>query len=249
MEKIRVVIIEDEFAIAEDIKTYLEKNDYHVQAIFDSAECALPFIQTELPDVLLIDIKLSGVMSGIDLVKQIRSQINIPVIYITANSDHATFEKAKATHPHAFLVKPFTSINLLASIELALYNFLNEISPEKIERVMQAEPQKSVVINHTLFVKSNGRFKKVSSNDILFVEASGSYVHIQTAGQRFTLTQNLAHFQRKTPLPFLLKIHRSFIVNMNKVDSFDDAHVFIENHKIPISENHRKEFLDKIHCL
>lgn len=249
MEKIRIIIVEDEFAIAEDLRQSMIRNGYEVLSVFESAEEALPSIIENKPDILLVDINLTGFMNGVDLVHKVLEHIEIPIIFITANADQATFERAKATHPHAFLIKPFTPINLSSSIELALYNFSNDTNPEKLERTNHVEPQKSVVIHQTLFVKSNGRFNKINSNDILFVEASGSYVHIQTIAQRFTLSQNLAQFQRKTPLSFLVKIHRSYIVNMNKVDSFDEAFVFIENHKIPLSENHRKEFLDKIHCL
>jgi DNA-binding LytR/AlgR family response regulator len=98
-------------------------------------------------------------------------------------------------------------------------------------------------------VRTNGKYKKVSSDDLLFVEAAGSYVHIQTRAERHTLSQNLTHFQNKTPLPNLIRIHRSYMVNVTHVDSFEDSFVFIQNHKLPLSENFKAEFLARIHCL
>jgi len=250
MEKIRIIILEDEFAIAEDIRASLEKHGYEVTAIYDHAEAALPEVLNHPPDLLLIDINLAGAMNGIELVQRVQAALQLPVIYITANSDAATFESARATRPHAFLIKPFTPINLMASVDLALYNFSNDQSAEKIERITAVEvPASDVVINQSLFVRTNGKFKRLQCDDILFVEASGSYVHIQTTDQRFTLSQNLAQFQRKTPLSNFIKIHRSYVVNITKIDSFEDSFVFIQNHKLPLSESHKPEFLSRIHLL
>ena len=74
----------------------------------------------------------------------------------------------------------------------------------------------------------NGRFKKVRCEDILFAEASGSYTNIQTPEQRFTVAQNLSQFERKADLLNLIRIHRSYVVNINKVDSFEDSSIDLE---------------------
>jgi DNA-binding LytR/AlgR family response regulator len=249
-EKIKIVIVEDEFVIAEDIRLRLEDSGYEVLAIFDNAEKAISFITKEIPDIILVDINLVGAMDGIELVKQVQLKMQLPIVYITANSDKATYDRARATHPNAFLIKPFTSANLLASVDLALFNFSTGHVIEQIERhIIPNHDRDELLINQSLFIRINGRYKKIHSDDILFIEASGSYAHIQTNDQRYTLSQNLAHFQRKTPLPNLIKIHRSFIVNINKVDAFEESYVFVQNHKLPLSETHKAEFLARIHCL
>src|SRR5690242_13089877 len=104
MDKIRVVIVEDEFPIAEDIKLRLEKDGYEVLSVFDSAESALPYILQNNPDILLADIKLLGKTDGINMVEQVQQKMKLPVIYITANSDKVTYDRARKTNPHAFLV-------------------------------------------------------------------------------------------------------------------------------------------------
>ena len=249
-QKVRIVIIEDEFVIAEDIRLRLEDHGYEVLATFDKAESALPYILLENPDLVLVDIQLAGEMDGIGLVTQLQKSMKFPVVYITANSDVATYEKAKATRPNAFLIKPFTSANLLASVDLALFNFSAGQVVEQIEKQNLANSaQPDLLIHQSLFVRMKGSYKKVPSDSILFIEAFGSYVQVQTKDQRFTLTQNLAQFQRKTPLANLVRIHRSFIVNIDKVDSFDESNVFVQDHKLPISESFRAQFLDRIHCL
>jgi len=249
-QKVSVVIIEDEFVIAEDIRLRLEDHGYEVLATFDKAESALSYTMQENPDLVLADIQLAGDMNGIELVKELQKSRKFPVVYITANSDSATYEKARATHPNAFLIKPFTSANLLATVDLALFNFSSDQVVEQIERQnLSLSPPTDLLINQFLFVRTKGGYRKVLQEDILFVEAFGSYAHIQTTDQRYTLSQNLAHFQRKTPLPNLVRIHRSFIVNINRVDSFEESNVFVQNHKLPLSDNFKADFLKRIHCL
>lgn len=250
MEKIRIVIIEDEFVIAEDIQSYLHLSGYEVIGKFDQAEHAIPFILLNKPDILLVDIQLASKMNGIKLVKEVQASLSIPIVYITANSDPVTYEQAKSTKPHAFLIKPFSSANLLAAVDLALYHFSNETTPDHIERPMTREYETSPFeVNGCLFIRTHGKYKKIQCDDMLFIEAAGSYVHVQTKHERFTLSQNLSHFHKRTPLPNLTRIHRSYIVNMNHVDSFEDSFVYIRDHKLPISENFKVDFLNRVRCL
>lgn len=250
MEKIRIIIIEDEFVIAEDIRATLEQFGYEVLDIISNGESALREILGRKPDMVLADIQLAGPMSGIEVVAEAQKSFRFPFIYITANSDVATYEKARSTHPHAFLVKPFTAANLLIAVDLALYHFSKDSMPANIERPHAKELEiVPFVVNDALFIKSNGKYKKVHCCDMMYVEAAGSYVHVQTKHDRFTMSQNLSHFQRKINLPNLIRIHRSYIVNINHIDSFDDSCVFISNHKLPISDNFKAEFLSRVRCI
>lgn len=250
MSRIRIIIVEDEFVIREDIRSQLELAGYEIVGAFDKAEDALPVVLEAVPEVLLIDIRLAGKMDGIQLAQTVTDSVRVPIIFITANSDAATYERAKLTRPNAFLVKPFTTANLLTSVDLALYHFSIDSTPERIDRSgaspADADP---FVINRSLFIRASGKYKKIRREDILFVEAAGSYVHIQTATERFTLAQNLSQFQKKASLPTLVRIHRSYIVNMEQVDSFEESHVYVHNHKLPLSENHRAEFLAQLRLL
>lgn len=251
MERIKVVVVEDEFVIAEDIRMQLERAGYQVVAAFDAGEAALAYVLKDPPDVLLVDIRLAGVMDGVQLVEKIISTVPLPVVYITANSDSSTYERARRTKPHSFLVKPFSTANLLASVDLALLNFSNQKGAESASRAdpPPADTDNQFLANQCLFIRTQGKYRKVNCDDLLFVEAAGSYVHIQTKSERYTLSQNLTTFQKKTPLSTLVRIHRSYIVNLSKVDSFEDSNVFIQNHKIPLSENYKADFMSKVHLL
>ena len=250
MEKIKIVIVEDEFVIAEDISSKLSQMGYDILSIFDKAEEALPFIIINKPDLLLIDIRLSGALDGIQLINELQKTVRLPVIYITANSDESTYRRARQTNPNAFLIKPFTEANLLAAVDLALYNFSNNATPDSISRLVENMiPNFQLIVDQHLFIRINGKFKKISVDELLFVEAVGSYVHLQTTSGRYTLSENLTHFQKKTPLPDLLRIHRSYIVNLKKIESFEDSFIFIENHKLPLGGNYKEDFLARIHLL
>ncbi len=122
MSTITVLIVEDEPLIAEDIAQAMEKNDFAVSAIVYSKEDAIEQLNTNLPDIVLLDINLSGEMSGIEIAEKINTVYNIPFIFITSYSDKLTLEKAKHTEPSGYIVKPFNEAGLYSTLEIALYN-------------------------------------------------------------------------------------------------------------------------------
>ncbi|QOI96740.1 MAG: response regulator [Flammeovirgaceae bacterium] len=250
MNNIRIAIVEDEFVIAEDISSLLHNHGYHVTGVYPSAEIALPEILKQPPDLMLVDINLAGALNGIYLVSKISERMEVPVIYITANSDPETYNRAKSTKPNAFLIKPFTPANLLASIDLALYNFSqNQVPPQIKTAIEPGRPDFQTLIHQSLFIRVNGKHKKIAPESIRFAEASGSYTILKTDTEQYTISQNLSQFMQKTPLPDLIRIHRSYIVNLKRIDSFDEAYVFVGNQRIPIGESYRMNFMNRIHCI
>lgn len=122
MSDIRILIVEDEPIIAEDIASLVEKNDFFVSAIVYTKANAMRELDTNLPDLVLLDINLNGEMDGLLIAEKINEQFNIPFIFITSYSDKATLEKAKYTQPSGYIVKPFNEAGLYSTLEIALYN-------------------------------------------------------------------------------------------------------------------------------
>ena len=122
MSDIRVLIVEDEPLIAEDIAQGLKKNEFLISAVVYSKEDAIEQLNINLPDMVLLDINLSGEMSGIEIAEKINRVYNIPFIFITSYSDKQTLEKAKFTEPSGYIVKPFNEASLYSTLEIALYN-------------------------------------------------------------------------------------------------------------------------------
>ena len=120
MGKVQVLIVEDEDIVSMDLRYQLEALCYSVAAEIGSGEKAVEAASQLRPDVLLMDIRLSGEMDGIAAAAQIRDQFDIPVVSLTAYVDEATLARAKATEPSGFLLKPFDDAKLRATIEMAI---------------------------------------------------------------------------------------------------------------------------------
>jgi DNA-binding LytR/AlgR family response regulator len=250
MDNLRIAIVEDEIIVSEDLKQILEQEGYVVTGCYESAEEALPHLQASLPDLVMIDIRLKGKLTGIDLAEKLRALLPIPIIFVTANSEEETYQLARKTKPQAFLVKPFNARTLLASVDLALYNFSeNHEADGIIDSSSFVRKDFQAAILDGFFIREGGRHKKIKLTDLLFIEADGSYAKLVTSVGQHTITQNLSAFLRKVSLPPLVRVHRSYIINVNRVDSFDDSHIYIEKYPIPLSKTYRTEFLSTLNAI
>ncbi|WP_321538296.1 response regulator [Flavobacterium piscinae] len=126
MEKIKILIVEDEMIIGANIALQLTNLGYDVLGVIPRAEEVLPKIHQTLPDILLLDIYLKGDLDGIELAHIIQKEFNIPIIYLTANADEAHFNRAKTTNPYAFISKPFKKLDLQHAIELTILRIQEE---------------------------------------------------------------------------------------------------------------------------
>lgn|GEM_PF-1604793 len=120
MNNKRILIVEDEAVVALNIRTALEEMGYDVVANVDTGEAAIGKIAIHRPDLILMDIQLAGVMDGIETAAKILRDFDLPIIYLTANSDEATFQHAKLSGPSAYLNKPYRRAELGKAVELAI---------------------------------------------------------------------------------------------------------------------------------
>ncbi|MBD1364921.1 sigma 54-interacting transcriptional regulator [Mucilaginibacter sp. ZT4R22] len=116
----KILIVEDEFIVANDLSMMLEKAGYDICDIADSVEEAREIIARQKPQLVLLDIHLKGKLTGIDLAKQLAEE-QIAFVYLSANSNQKILEEAKATQPYGFMVKPFREKDVLVSLEIAQY--------------------------------------------------------------------------------------------------------------------------------
>ena len=120
MEKVQVLVVEDEAIVSMDLRYKLEALGYSVPTEVRSGEEAVEAASRLHPDLVLMDIGLSGEMDGIDAADQIREQFDIPVVYLTAYIDDATLERAESTEPFGYLLKPFDDAKLRAAVEMVI---------------------------------------------------------------------------------------------------------------------------------
>lgn len=245
--KTNILITEDESIVAKDIQMSLKKLGYNVVGICSSGEDAIKAAEEKKPDLVLMDIMLKGEMSGIEAADVIRQKMNVPVIFLTAYADESTLSKAKVTEPYGYIIKPFKEIDLHTSIEMALYKHQKNTDIKKerdfLYSLVENKDSKDII-----FVKANQKLVKVRTKDIYFVEALKDYVVINTAHARYTIHSTMKDIEKKLPTSEFIRVHRSFIVRIDKIVAIDHANVILEDDKkqIPIGGSYKDELSQRI---
>jgi DNA-binding NarL/FixJ family response regulator len=135
----RILIVEDEALIAQDIKYCLEELGHKVHNIVMNGDKALDAIAHPDLDLVLLDINIKGSLSGIDLGDIIKNKYQLPFVYLTASSDDETLNRAKSTLPYGYIVKPFNSRDLKVNIDLALHKYQSETQKQTLSKAQVQE--------------------------------------------------------------------------------------------------------------
>lgn len=244
----KIVLLEDEIIVASDIKSRLGSMGYSNVEIHDNGLDFLDHIDKHGADLCLVDININGEINGIETVAKMQTKLQIPIIYLTAQGDKATFDQAKSTKPSAYLLKPYNQFELQATIELAIEQFEANIG-EAVETNTESEDKVLSIVEDKVFIKHNARYDRININDILYLEAFGNYTEINTSDKKYTIVAQLGKLEASLSDNFMFRTHRSYIVNLNKVDGFDDSCVFIEKKMIPVSKGQRSEFMSRLRIL
>ena len=191
--------------IAANISMELTNLGYEVTAILPRGEDVLPNIKQNRPDLVLMDINLKGELDGIEIARTIRKAYDIPIIYLTANSDEHHFERAKETKPEAFISKPFKKLDLQRAIAL-IETRIREEPPTKSTK-KEGSP---FIISDSVFVRHNDKLVKVLINDILYIEAERNYCRIHTNDKEYLLVLSLKDMVENLGDRDFLRVHRSF---------------------------------------
>lgn len=241
--KTRILIVEDDMIIAANISVQLSKLGYEVMGIETRGEEAILHATANCPDIILLDINLRGNINGIEAAEQIQKFKRIPIIYLTANSDDATFAKAKASRPHAFISKPFNSLNLQRTIALVVDQIKNnELDKQVISQNME-------VLLDRIFVRHNGKMVKLLLDDILYIEADRNYSNIVTSAGNYLVSTTLKMVENEMKHHMFLRVHRSYMVNVSKLDVVADNHLEINRKVIPLSKSFKEHLLKHLHTI
>ena len=239
MMTLKIGVIEDELIIARTIMNALEELEYnHCGAAINYTE-ALEMIANEKPDLLLIDINLSGKKDGIDIAEKVNELYQLPFIFLTSNSDVATIERAKKVKPNAYIVKPFKKEELFAAIEIAFANYTNS---------KQKQLNTETFANKDfLFVKDGYHFCKVIISEIIFMTTEHNYVKINMTNDRSQLVRTTMHeILQLISANFLMQIHRRYVANLNYIDKIMGDSIIIYNETIPLSKDYKAELTKKL---
>ncbi len=243
--KVKILIVEDEMLIGAKISLFLTELDYHVTAILPRAEEALVHVLENMPDIALLDVRLQGEMDGITLADILHQQHKLPVIFLTANSDDSTFNRAKVAKPFAFLSKPFRKTDLHRAIELTISRLEEMQSQHEMKPLVKEEDDNTFILSDRIFVRFKDKMVKVLFDSILYVEAERNYCRIYTSTKDYLLTMPMKNMESKLPVSQFQRIHRSHIVNLSRVDEVSEGYVLIGNTKLSLSHTLRDEFFGR----
>jgi DNA-binding LytR/AlgR family response regulator len=242
MSKFKIIVVEDEALIADNIADILESCGYEIPAVCGKAEAALMEIEVKKPDLVLLDINLNGNLDGIDLAHEINKRFKIPFIFLTSNSDGKTIDRAKLTSPAGFIVKPFNKADLQSSIEIAIY--------KKNQKQLESETTNTNAKSSTFFfVKEKQSFIKVEYTNILYAEACDNYTIIYTKTGKHIVSQTLKVIEDRLVEYGFFRVHRTYLVNLNSIDRIDVKSLIINSKEIPISEANKADLLKKVSTL
>lgn len=250
MAKTNVLVVEDESIVSKDIQHSLKKLGYNVVGAASTGENAIELALDLKPDIVLMDIMLKGELTGIDAAEQIRAVVNIPVVYLTAYADEGTLAKAKVTEPYGYIIKPFKEIDIHTSIEMAIYKHMKEVEVRK-ERDLLYSLVENKDSKDFIFVKSNSRLVKLKTSDLYFVEALKDYVVINALNSRYTIHSTMKDIERKLPGDEFIRVHRSFIVRLDKIAAIEQPNLILENDKkvVPIGGSYKDELNKRINLV
>lgn len=223
----RILIVEDEMMIAETIKIYIEERGHVSVGIVISYDEALEEINTKEIDLVLIDVRLYGKKSGIDLAIFLSENTIIPYVFLTSQFDKRVLENAMATAPSGYLTKPIQKETLWTTIELALNN--HALRKGDKQKIIKFNDGKNVIL--------------LAENSIDFIKSDHVYLNIHAKDQKFLTRQSLLEFGENLSDKIFFQCHRSYIVNVSKITHIGSNHISIGSNEIPISRIRRRAIL------
>ncbi len=190
--------------------------------------------KTSHPDVILMDINIAGKIDGIDTARIILEDWSGPIIFLTAYSDKDYVAKAKALLPAAYLLKPIILSQFGINLEIAIHNFFCH-SPIPVKQSAKNPPE-------SIFISINQVYHKIMKSDILFIEASGSYININTVNQKILISTNLKSIEKQLDDPSFVRVHCKYLININKVDRIDGSSLRLSQYpeSVPIGDNYKQ---------
>lgn len=229
--ELKILIVEDSISFALELNALITKLGYNIQKTVDNAEEALNIIKSNTPDLILLDIELNGEMTGVDLSKKI-AHLKIPIIFITSSLNEEYYTEAKNAKTLAYLSKPISSFSLRASIETAINNTFYS-------------KQDDFSKNGYLFIKKKHIYHKININSITHIKSGDNYCEVYTIeNEIFLLREKISNILGKLiPIDNFIRIHRQFIVQLNKIEFYDvkESHILIGSNYMPVSRTYKQE--------
>ncbi len=227
MKKYNCIIIEDEPLALERTKNFVERIPFlNLAGTFDNALDGLAHLKSHQVDLLFLDIKMDE-LTGLELLES--SNIQSQVIFTTAYQEYAL--KGYELNITDYLLKPYTFTRFLAAVNKAYENLSKSSIPSTKEYI---------------FVKTGNCLEKVILDDILYIEGMRDYRRIHTIYKRIMTLQNFKELEQVIPAKMISRVHKSYMVALNKIESIERNRIKIADRLIPISATYKEDLLKRI---
>jgi DNA-binding LytR/AlgR family response regulator len=236
--ELKCIAIDDEPLALEIITAYIEKVPFlKLLRTFDNAIESIDYVRKNKVDLMFLDIEMES-LSGIQLIHALKERPE--VIFTTAYDSYAVegFELDAAD----YLLKPISFERFIKSVD-KVYNKLvtSKAKPENHARAVKAAGQ-----GNFIFVKTENRLQKVAFSEILYIEGQGDYLKIVTTSARIMTLQNFKKFEETLPAENFIRVHKSYLVALNKIESISRNRIKIGNALIPVSDSYKNAFFEAI---
>lgn len=244
MNKLKILVVEDDLIYCEVIENILQNMGYEAVAIVDNSGEALRLFKAITPDLVLLDISIRGNLDGISVAQKINEIKPTPLIFITSHKEEELFTKAKQTFPFAYIYKDLDETQVQRAIEIAILR-----SYYKSEKLPSDNTWKEdVIIQNSFFIKTENKLVKVNIEDISWIEVEGKLLLIHTEKGEIVFRATLGEIEQKLPAALFQRVHRAYIVQLKKIESIDlDENVIvIGKKKIPIGNTYRELLMSRL---
>lgn len=227
MKSINVFIVEDELLIAETIKLYLNERGHHVVGIAISYEAAIQKINEERIDVILLDIRLYGEKSGIDVAQYLNKMNNsIPYIIVSSQYDMEYIEKAMQAGASGYIAKPISKESLWSTVEFAVL---------KSDKTHQNE--------QFIELKISGSIQRIKLRDIVYIKSDHVYVEVVCTSTKYLARYSFGDILAMIDQPNFIRCHRSYIINTDKIQKYSSSKVWLNEKVIPVSTKYKSRII------
>jgi DNA-binding LytR/AlgR family response regulator len=239
MDSLKILIVEDEVITAADIQETLEKAGHKIIVIARNFDDAIASLQKHQPDLAIIDVTLRGSsLDGIHTAKELLKLHTMPIIYLTANSESETFQRAKDTLPAAYLLKPFRHTELALQVELAYYHYKVNLKPA-------ADPSTA----KDVFLPFDKGLIKIVKNDVVYLKADGAYVKLFLVDNTsYLFSMNLGYLAQYFSTENFYRLSRSLLINLNHLERLERDQLYLHNQENPIQipDGSRADLMKKL---
>ncbi len=247
MKEERILIVEDDISIAENIQEILELLGYVNIDIANSANQCIKVIKKYRPDLIFMDIKLKGDKDGIELGEIVKQMVDAPLVFVTSYSDPTIIERAKRISPAGFIVKPFNTNDIHAIVEIVLYN---KRTKPTTEASVVAPTDSPYLVTDAVFIKADNAFERVAYTDIYYVEANGNMVSIYTKNRDYSIRKSMKEIEEILPSQFFLRVQKSYIVHLGQIESFNTKEITLKDGVVvQVGRQYYNSFLAKLNTI